>query len=185
MPTPPGSAQDPTFGALIAERRRLLNLGYRMLGSVQDAEDVVQKTYARWYTQSEEGQQGIDAPLAWLTRVASRICLDHLVSARIRHERYTGEWLPEPVRDGTLWPSAGSEDGDDPADRITLDESVSMGMLVVLDSITPAERVAFVLHDVFNMAYAETAETVGRSPAACRELATSARRSIASQRPGR
>ncbi|WDZ90960.1 sigma factor [Nocardiopsis sp. HUAS JQ3] len=89
MSTPSGSAQDPPLGALMAERRRLLNLGYRMLGSVQDAEDVVQETYARWYALSEEGRQGIDAPLAWLTRVASRICLDHLASARVRRERYT------------------------------------------------------------------------------------------------
>ncbi|WP_436847617.1 RNA polymerase sigma factor SigJ [Streptomyces avermitilis] len=181
--TPSGSAQDPALGALVAERRRLLNLGYRMLGSVQDAEDIVQETYTRWYTLSEEGQQGIEAPLAWLTRVASRICLDHLASARVRRERYTGEWLPEPVRHSATWTSTGHEGGDDPADRITLDESVSMGMLVVLDSITPAERVAFVLHDVFCMPYAEIAETVGRTPAACRQLAASARRRIAGQRP--
>ncbi|MGW6743602.1 RNA polymerase sigma factor SigJ [Streptomyces sp. NPDC055025] len=169
----------------MAERRRLLNLGYRMLGSVQDAEDVVQETYARWYALSEAEQQAVNAPLAWLTRVASRICLDHLASARVRRERYTGEWLPEPVRSGATWTSADGEGGDDPADRITLDESVSMGMLVVLDSITPAERVAFVLHDVFGMPFTEIAETVGRTPAACRQLAASARRRIAHRRPRR
>jgi RNA polymerase sigma-70 factor (ECF subfamily) len=168
----------------MAERRRLLNLGYRMLGSVQDAEDVVQETYARWYALPEEAQQEIEVPMAWLTRVASRICLDHLASARVRRERYTGEWLPEPVRDGPTWTSAGREGGDDPADRITLDESVSMGMLVVLESITPAERVAFVLHDVFGMPFTEIAETVGRTPAACRQLASSARRRLAQQRSG-
>ncbi|WP_308168216.1 RNA polymerase sigma factor SigJ [Nonomuraea sp. NEAU-A123] len=184
MSTPPGPAQDPSLGSLMVERRRLLNLGYRMLGSVQDAEDVVQETYARWYALSEEGQREIDVPLAWLTRVASRICLDHLASARVRRERYTGEWLPEPVRDGTLWTSTGSQGGDDPADRITLDESVSMGMLVLLDSITPAERVAFVLHDVFGTPFTEIAETVGRTPAACRQLAASARRRLAQRRPG-
>ncbi|MEU9876562.1 sigma factor [Streptomyces phaeochromogenes] len=90
----------------MAERRRLLNLGYRMLGSVQDAEDVVQETYARWYALSESQQRAIVTPLAWLTRVASRICLDQLASARVRRERYTGEWLPEPVRGGTTWTSA-------------------------------------------------------------------------------
>jgi len=182
--TPSGPAQDPVLGALMAERRRLLNLGYRMLGSVQDAEDVVQETYARWYALSEEGQKGADAPLAWLTRVASRICLDHLASARVRRERSTGEWLPEPVRHSATWTSTGHEGGDDPADRITLDESVSMGMLVILGSITPAERVAFVLHDVFGVPFTEIAETVGRTPAACRQLAASARRRIAGQRPG-
>ncbi|MFS8204367.1 RNA polymerase sigma factor SigJ (plasmid) [Streptomyces sp. CWNU-52B] len=171
----------------MAERRRLLDLGYRMLGSVQDAEDVVQETYARWYALSEAEQEAIRTPLAWLTRVASRICLDQLASARVRRERYTGEWLPEPVRDGsTAWTSTGGEGveaGGDPADRITLDESVSMGMLVVLDSVTPAERVAFVLHDVFGVPFAEIAETVGRSPAACRQLASSARRRLAERRP--
>ncbi|WP_329535664.1 RNA polymerase sigma factor SigJ [Streptomyces sp. NBC_01450] len=185
MSTTPEPAQDPTLGSLLTERRRLLNLGYRMLGSVQDAEDVVQETYARWYSLSEEGQQGIDAPLAWLTRVASRICLDHLASARVRRERYTGEWLPEPIRHSATWSSTGADEGGgDPADRITLDESVSMGMLVVLESFTPAERVAFVLHDVFGMPFTEIADTVGRTPAACRQLASSARRRIADQRPG-
>lgn len=202
MPTSPGSGQGPgpgpgsgsgseqtSLGSLMAERRRLLNLGYRMLGSVQDAEDVVQETYARWYALSEPQQRAIITPLAWLTRVASRICLDQLASARVRRERYTGEWLPEPVRGGTTWTSAAGAGrtsgtgGDDPADRITLDESVSMGMLVVLDSVTPAERVAFVLHDVFGTPFTEIAETVGRSPAACRQLASSARRRLAERRP--
>ncbi|MFE2969210.1 RNA polymerase sigma factor SigJ [Streptomyces sp. NPDC059340] len=185
MSTPPGPAQDPTLGSLMAERRRLLNLGYRMLGSLQDAEDVVQETYARWYSLPEKEQQAIVAPLAWLTRVASRICLDHLTSARVRREQYTGEWLPEPVRHSAAWTSAGDEGGADPADRITLDESVSMSMLVVLDSFTPAERVAFVLHDIFGMPFTEIADTVGRTPAACRQLASSARRRVADQRPGR
>jgi RNA polymerase sigma-70 factor (ECF subfamily) len=168
----------------MAERRRLLNLGYRMLGSVQDAEDVVQETYARWYALSEEEQRAIQAPLAWLTRVASRICLDQLGSARARRERYTGEWLPEPVRHGITWTSTGGAGAGDPADRITLDESVSMGMLVLLDSMTPAERVAFVLHDVFGLPFTEIAETVGRTPAACRQLASSARRRLARRPPG-
>ncbi len=184
MPTPPGSVQNPTLGSLMAERRGLLNLGYRMLGSVQDAEDVVQETYARWYALSEEEQRAIAVPLAWMTRVASRICLDQLASARVRRERYTGEWLPEPVRHSATWTSTGGAGADDPADRITLDESVGMGMLVVLDSVTPAERVAFVLHDVFGMPFAEIAETVGRTPAACRQLASSARRRLAERRPG-
>ena len=189
--SPSGTGQDPadpaipTLGSLMAERRRLLNLGYRMLGSVQDAEDVVQETYARWYALSEEGQRAIDAPMAWLTRVASRICLDQLGSARARRERYTGEWLPEPVRHGAGWASTGGGAGaEDPADRITLDESVGMGMLVLLDSMTPAERVAFVLHDVFGLPFTEIAETVGRTPAACRQLASSARRRLARRPPG-
>ncbi|MEU3188292.1 RNA polymerase sigma factor SigJ [Streptomyces sp. NPDC006923] len=184
MSSPSGPDRDPSLGSLMAERRRLLNLGYRMLGSVQDAEDVVQETYARWYALSEEAQRAIDAPLAWLTRVASRICLDHLGSARVRRERYTGEWLPEPVRHSTPWAGTGGTGGDDPADRITLDESVGMGMLVLLETMTPAERVAFVLHDVFGMPFTEIAETVGRTPAACRQLAVSARARLTHRRPG-
>ncbi|GAA2848673.1 RNA polymerase sigma factor [Actinoplanes cyaneus] len=152
------------------ERRQLINVAYRLLGSLADAEDVVQETYARWFALSPAQQAEIDVPGAWLTKVASRICLDHLRSARVRRERYVGEWIPEPVP---------SLPGDDPADRITLDESVSMAFLVVLDAMTPAERVAFVLHDVFRYSFAEVAEVAGRTPAACRQLASSARRRIA------
>src|SRR5215472_18716206 len=117
--------------------------------------------------------------MPWLTTVASRICLDLLGSARARRERYVGQWLPEPLPDHTEWSSA--QPGDvtaDPADRVTLDESVSMAFLVVLESMTPAERVAFVLHDVFSYSFAEVAEITGRSPAASRQLASSARRRI-------
>nr|WP_245653165.1 RNA polymerase sigma factor SigJ [Herbidospora sakaeratensis] len=151
------------------ERRHLINLSYRLLGSLADAEDVVQETYARWYALPPDRQEAIVSPGAWLTTVASRICLDLLGSARVRRERYVGEWIPEPVPDQT----------DDPADRVTLDESVSMAFLVVLESMTPAERVAFILHDVFCHSFAEVAEIVGRTPAACRQLASSARRRVA------
>ncbi len=156
------------------ERRQLINVAYRLLGSLADAEDVVQEAYARWFALSSAQREAIDVPGAWLTKVASRICLDHLRSARVRRERYVGEWIPEPV------PSAA---GDDPADRITLDESVSMAFLVVLDAMTPAERVAFILHDVFRYSFAEVAEVAGRTPAACRQLASSARRRIATSAP--
>jgi RNA polymerase sigma-70 factor (ECF subfamily) len=126
---------------------------------------------------SRQQQDAIESPGAWLTTVASRICLDLLGSARARHERYVGEWLPEPLPEPTEW--AGGQPGGttaDPADRVTLDESVSMAFLVVLESMTPAERVAFILHDVFGYPFAEVAGIVGRSPAACRQLASSARR---------
>jgi RNA polymerase sigma factor (sigma-70 family) len=122
-----------------------------------------------------EQQQAIRSPGAWLTTVASRICLDLLGSARARRETYVGEWLPEPLPDPAEWTGGRPAD---PADRVTLDESVSMAFLVVLDSMTPAERVAFVLHDVFRYPFAEVAEITGRSPAACRQLASSARRHI-------
>ncbi|HKX68993.1 MAG TPA: RNA polymerase sigma factor SigJ [Intrasporangium sp.] len=167
---------DPDTAALLDERRKLTSLAYRLLGSLADAEDVVQETYARWYAMSPEEQAAIDSIGAWLTTVASRICLDQLRSARHRRERYVGEWIPEPLPDTTDW-MGGPPNGPavDPADRVTLDESVNMAFLVVLDSMTPAERVAFILHDVFRYPFAEVAEIVGRTPAACRQLASSAR----------
>src|SRR5215212_2330494 len=184
MSTPSGPADgrpDPSLSAIISERRQLLNLAYRLLGSLADAEDVVQETYARWYAMSHQQQQAIGSPGAWLTTVASRICLDLLGSARARRERYVGEWLPEP----TEW--SGGRSGRvtvDPADRVTLDESINMAFLVVLEAMTPAERVAFILHDVFRYPFADIAEITGRTPAACRQLASSARRRIrASQAP--
>ncbi|MFC0529965.1 RNA polymerase sigma factor SigJ [Phytohabitans kaempferiae] len=176
----PGDGRpDPGLSAIMSERRQLVNVAYRLLGSLADAEDVVQETYARWYTMSRQQQEAIESPGAWLTTVASRICLDLLRSARVRRERYVGEWIPEPLPDRAEWVS-GRSGGDavDPADRVTLDESVNMAFLVVLESMTPAERVAFVLHDVFRYPFAEVAEIVGRTPAACRRLASSARRRI-------
>jgi RNA polymerase sigma factor (sigma-70 family) len=164
---------EPGLSAIMSERRRLINLAYRMLGSLAEAEDAVQETYARWYAMARQDQEAIENPGAWLTTVASRVCLDVLGSARVRRERYVGEWIPEPLPDG----------GDDPAERVTLDESVSMAFLVVLESMTPAERVTFVLHDVFGYAFAEVAGIVGRTPAACRQLASSARRRIRAARP--
>ena len=188
MSTHSGSADDgpdPGLSAIMGERRQLINLTYRLLGSLAEAEDVVQETYARWYTMSRQQQQAIKSPGGWLTTVASRICLDMLGSARARRERYVGEWIPEPVPAPAEWISGRANGTDaDPADRVTLDESINMAFLVVLESMTPAERVAFILHDVFRYPFAEVAEIVGRTPAACRQLASSARRRIrASQAP--
>ncbi|MFI7618222.1 RNA polymerase sigma factor SigJ [Nonomuraea terrae] len=171
---------DPSLSAIMSERHQLINVAYRLLGSLADAEDVVQETYARWYAMSPQQQQAIDSPGAWLTKVASRICLDVLGSARARRERYVGEWIPEPLpAERTEWINGRSGGAAiDPADRITLDESINMAFLVVLESMTPAQRVAFILHDVFRYSFTEVAEIVGRTPAACRQLATSARRRI-------
>jgi RNA polymerase sigma factor (sigma-70 family) len=176
----PGRGQpDQTLSAIASERPALINLAYRMLGSLAEAEDAVQEAYARWYAMTRRQQQGIESPGAWLTKVTGRICLDLLGSARVRRERYVGGWLPEPLPDHTEWLSEPHPAvADDPADQVTLDESVSMAFLVVLESMTPAERVAFVLHDVFGYPFADVAEIVGRTPAACRKLASSARHRI-------
>ncbi|MGC5015446.1 RNA polymerase sigma factor SigJ [Streptosporangium sp. DT93] len=182
-PSGPGHAgPDPGLNAIAGERRHLINLAYRLLGTLADAEDVVQETYVRWYAMSHEQREAVHSPGAWLTTVAGRICLDLLGSARARRERYVGEWIPEPLPDRTEW-IGGRQGGApaepaDPADRVTLDESVTMAFLVVLESMTPAERVAFVLHDVFRYSFAEVAEIVGRTPGACRQLASSARRRV-------
>src|SRR5271166_2837259 len=168
----------------MSERRQLINLAYRLLGSLAEAEDAVQETYARWYAMSRQQQEAIESPGAWLTTVASRICLDLLGSARARRERYVGEWIPEPLPDPAEW-IRGRPGGTpaDPADRVTLDESVSMAFLVVLETMTPAERVALILHDVFGYSFAEVAHITGRTAAACRQLASSARRRIRVSQP--
>ena len=184
-PDPDQRRPDESAHAIMSERRQLINVAYRLLGSLTEAEDVVQETYARWFAMAPRQQQAIASPGAWLTTVASRICLDLLGSARARRERYVGEWIPEPVPGPAEGVTGRSGDATaDPADRITLDESVTMAFLVALESMTPAERVALILHDVFDYPFAEIAEITGRTPAACRQLASSARRRVrASQVP--
>jgi RNA polymerase sigma-70 factor (ECF subfamily) len=162
---------------VLAERSRLMGLAYRMLGTVAEAEDAVQETYIRWYRLSQPERDAVDVPRAWLRRVAGRVCLDVLGSARWRRERYPGQWLPEPV------PADAFAGPDDPLQRVALDDSVSTALLLVLESTTPAERVAFVLHDVFAVPYAEIAEILGRTPDACRRLAATARRRVRDSRP--
>ena len=153
-------------------RPRLLRVAYTMTGSLVEAEDCVQEAWLRL--------RGLDDPAsirelpAWLTTTVSRLALDTLTSARARREKYVGTWLPEPL----VEPRSG-----DPADRVTLDESVSMALLVVLERLSPAERTAFVLHDVFGVPFPEIAEVVGRSPAAVRQLASRGRRHAADGRP--
>ncbi|WP_091099693.1 RNA polymerase sigma factor SigJ [Nonomuraea pusilla] len=174
----------PVPDAVTGERGRLINLAYRLLGSLAEAEDAVQETYARWYAMSAQQQDAVESPGAWLTKVAGRVCLNVLGSARVRRETSVGEWIPEPLPEPGEWtdgrPGGGTAD---PADLVTLDESVSMAFLVVLESMTPAERVAFVLHDVFRYSFAEVAEIVGRTPAACRQLASSGRRRVRASQP--
>jgi RNA polymerase sigma-70 factor, ECF subfamily len=145
-------------------RGRLFGLAYRMLGSATAAEDVVQETFLRWHGTDPAT---VENPAGWLTTVCSRLCLDQLRSARHQRESYVGPWLPEPLLTE-----------DDPADSVLDHESLTLAFLVVLDSLSPPERVAFLLHDVFGHPHDEIATVLGRSPAAVRQLASRARRRV-------
>lgn len=167
------------------DRPMLMNVAYRLLGVVSEAEDAVQEAFARWYAMPDADRRDISSPTGWLVTVTTRICLDVLGSARARRETYVGEWLPEPVSSRTRWTShVLDERAVDPADRVSLDESLNMALLVVMETMTPAERVAFTLHDVFGHSFIEVAEIVGRSAQACRRLASSARRRVHQARRG-
>jgi RNA polymerase sigma-70 factor (ECF subfamily) len=152
-----------------AARPRLLRLAYSELGDVGEAEDVVQEAWLRLERTDAAAIANLDG---WLTTVVARLALDRLRSARARRERYVGPWLPEPLASG-----------EDPADRVTLDESVSYALLTVLERLSPAERTAFLLHDVFELPFGDVAEVVGRTPQAVRQLASRARRHVTSQGP--
>ncbi|MER7784607.1 RNA polymerase sigma factor SigJ [Streptomyces albidoflavus] len=165
-------------GEVAGERRQLLNVAYRLLGSLAEAEDAVQEAYARWYALPDPRRDEIASPGAWLTTVTGRVCLDVLGSARARRERYVGAWLPDPLPGHPGHPGRPAGPSCDPADQLVLDESVTMAFLVVLEAMTPVERVAFVLHDVFRYPFAEIAGVLDRTPAACKQLAASARRRV-------
>ena len=149
-------------------RRYLLDVAYRMLGSITDAEDVVQEAFARFLRADAEV---ISDVRGWLVVVVGRLCIDQLRSSRVKRESYVGPWLPEPI----VEPPAPAND---PADRVTLDDTVRMALLVVLERLSPAERATFVLHDVFQFSFDDVGRIVGRSPEACRQLASRARKHI-------
>ena len=152
-------------------RRRLLGLAYRMLGSVADAEDAVQETYLRWH---RANRIDVSDPKAFLMTATTRICLDVLTSARARREEYVGPWLPEPVLDtAALSPDSHTE----------LAEDLSIALLLTLDRLSPLERAAFLLHDVFDFSFSEVATALERSEAACRQLAARARAHVRAARP--
>ncbi|GHH38054.1 RNA polymerase sigma factor SigJ [Streptomyces candidus] len=155
-------------------RAHLRAVAYRITGSVSDAEDAVQEAWLRWHA-LDDGTA--DNPRAYLTTTVSRICYDQLTSARARRERYVGPWLPEPLV------AAPAADG--PEERATLDESVSTAVLALLETLTPAQRTAFVLHDVFDVPFPEIAEALGKSPAAVRQLASQARKHVRDGKPRR
>ncbi len=145
-------------------RPRLIRIAYRMLGSVADAEDVVQEAFLRWL---DADRGAVREPEAYLRRVVTRLCLDHLKSARHRRETYIGPWLPEPVVE------TAEEEVDD----------VTLPLMMALERLSPLERAAFLLHDVFGVSFEEIAETIGREPAACRQLASRARTHVRAARP--
>ncbi|MGA7803333.1 sigma-70 family RNA polymerase sigma factor, partial [Bradyrhizobium sp.] len=154
---------------LALHRGRLLGLAYRMLGSRSDAEDVVQDAYLRF-----AGARDVQNTEAFLVTIVTRLCLDRLKSARAQREVYVGPWLPEPVFDASgLSAEAATELADD----------LSFALLLALDRLSPLERAAFLLHDVFDRPFAEVAAMLDRSEAACRQLAARARRGVREERP--
>jgi RNA polymerase sigma-70 factor (ECF subfamily) len=157
--------------AFEAQRGYLTALAYRMTGSLADAEDIVQEAYLRW---ERTDRALVREPKAFLSKTVTRLCIDSLKSARARREAYVGPWLPEPVLgNGALAVDDASE----------LAQDISMALMMALERLSPAERAAFLLHDVFDASYEELAATLGRSEAACRQLASRARSHVQSERP--
>ena len=157
-----------------AELRPLLfSIAYRMVASVTEAEDLVQDAFVRFHQHRARGGE-VDDPKAFLTTVVTRLAIDHLRSARVRREAYVGPWLPEPLL---------TDDSADPARHAELADSLSTAFLVVLERLSPLERAAFLLRDVFGCPYEQIADAVGRSQDSCRQLVTRARRHLEGERP--
>src|SRR5215212_9309864 len=151
-------------------RPLLFSISYRMLGSVMEAEDVVQEAYLRRQETREQGH----SPSAYLSTVVTRLCIDRLRSARVRREQYVGPWLPEPVL---------GEQAQEIGGKVELEDTLSMAFLVMLESLTPVERAVFLLREVFDYEYAEIASLVGKSEANCRQISRRARQSVVARRP--
>jgi RNA polymerase sigma-70 factor (ECF subfamily) len=152
-------------------RSLLFSIAYRMLGSVADAEDMLQETFIRWQQAREEEFR---SPRAFLITIISRLCINHLQSARVKREEYVGQWLPEPIVTGP---------GSDPLEIIRVDESLSMAFLVMLERLTPVERAVFLLREVFEYEYPEIATVLGESEANCRQILHRARQHVTAMRP--
>jgi RNA polymerase sigma-70 factor (ECF subfamily) len=158
-----------------AERRRLVGLAYRITGSLGDAEDIVQEA---WLRLRRADPATVERPAAWLTTVVSRLALDHLKAARHQREVYVGPWLPEPVVASPLLSA-----GPGPEEMAEMAQSLTMGFLHLLEQLSPTERVVFILADVFDVPYREIAESVGKTEAACRQIASRARRRVREAAP--
>jgi RNA polymerase sigma-70 factor, ECF subfamily len=152
-------------------RPLLFSIAYRMLGTVTDAEDMVQETFLRWQQVTKET---VKSARTYLSTITTRLCIDHLRSARVQREQYVGSWLPEPI----LMPKS-----DDPAEQVELADSLSIAFLVMLERLSPIERAVFLLREVFEYEYDEIAQMVGKSSANCRQILRRSRQHIASQRP--
>jgi RNA polymerase sigma-70 factor (ECF subfamily) len=162
-------------------RRYLRSLAYRMLGSVAEAEDVVQDAFLRWNAADRER---VAEPRAFLARVASRLCLDRMKAASTRRERYVGTWLPEPlVESADAAPGTTAAHSPGAADALAQSEDVSVALLMTLERLSPLERAAFLLHDVLDMDYSDIAEVLERSEAACRQLAARGRDHVRDNQP--
>src|SRR4030081_3764305 len=168
QPDPSASISLATFDQY---RSLLFSIAYRMIGSVADAEDMLQETFIRWQQSTEAN---IESPRAFLVTIISRLCINHLQSARVRREEYVGEWLPEPIV---------TDPSSDPFGIIKVDESLSMAFLVVLERLTPIERAVFLLREVFEYEYAEVAAVLGQSETNCRQILRRARQHVSAMRP--
>jgi RNA polymerase sigma-70 factor, ECF subfamily len=152
-------------------RSLLFSVAYRMLGSVADAQDMLQEAFIRWQQAPDED---IRSPRAFLVTIISRLCINHLQSARVQREEYVGQWLPEPLV---------TDPGNDPLRIIRVDESLSMAFLVLLERLTPVERAVFLLREVFEYEYSEIAAVLGQSEANCRQILRRARQHVSMMRP--
>jgi RNA polymerase sigma-70 factor (TIGR02957 family) len=172
-------APAPTDDVFAEHRRLLFTVAYQMLGSVADAEDAVQDTWLRW---SAADRSQVSDPRAYLVRITTRLALDRLGSAQARRETYVGPWLPEPLMTGAV-PVGGGGTPPDPGEAAEVAEQVSLAVLVVLESLSPAERAVFVLRDVFGMSVGEVAAVLDRSEAAVRQMAHRAKEHVQARRP--
>ncbi|HWS70959.1 MAG TPA: sigma-70 family RNA polymerase sigma factor, partial [Thermoanaerobaculia bacterium] len=172
MPDHPLDSADPERLAAFDEHRGLLfSIAYRMLGSVADAEDVLQDGFLRWL---QAAGDDIRSPKAFLITIVTRLSINHLQSARVQREEYVGQWLPEPLLTG---------EASDPADLLQAGESLSIAFLVLLERLNPTERAVFLLREVFDYDYAEVAVALGRSEASCRQILRRAKQHVRAGRP--
>ena len=158
------------LAAFTAHKSRIFGIAYRMLGSVADAEDMVQETFLRW---QKSDRAEIKSAEAWLTTVVTRLCINHLKLARVQREEYVGPWLPEPIV---------AEGAVDPRENAEQAESLSMAFLVILETLSPTERAVYLLREIFGHEFAEVARMVNKSEANCRQLLTRARQRVAERR---